>query len=169
MSTIDKTLEERGARYGDFAGHAEVTQALKDAMQAHDGWDGLADDQKEALEMVAHKVGRILNGDPNYIDSWTDIIGYTRLVEKRLLNEQVAQVGLTKDTTQETAEKVKEATKEVRNFGDLVRVLDKILGDGKCDDPECEACYPKANEPEDELTRKLRELFGPNVEVRRVD
>ena len=34
--------------------------------------------------MVAHKIGRILNGDPNYIDSWHDIIGYTRLVEQRL-------------------------------------------------------------------------------------
>jgi len=37
--------------------------------------------------MVAHKLGRIVNGDPNYVDSWTDIIGYTRLVEKRLIQD----------------------------------------------------------------------------------
>jgi hypothetical protein len=45
-------------------------------------------DQKEALEMVAHKLGRIVNGDPNYLDSWVDIIGYTQLVLDRLKKDQ---------------------------------------------------------------------------------
>lgn len=85
---IDETLAERGKRYGDFGGHAEITQSLKTAMYSAEVWDDLPDDMKEALEMTAHKIGRILNGDPNYIDSWTDIIGYIRLVEKRLLDEQ---------------------------------------------------------------------------------
>lgn len=85
---IDQTLAERGERYGDFEGHATVTQAIKEAMQVGDNWAALPDDMKECLEMVAHKIGRILNGDPDYIDSWTDIIGYTRLVEKRLTAEQ---------------------------------------------------------------------------------
>ena len=88
MSSIDKTLDERGQRYGEFAGHADVTQRLKRAMGQHPGWRKLADDQREALEMTAHKIGRILNGDPNYIDSWHDIIGYVRLVEQRLEREQ---------------------------------------------------------------------------------
>lgn len=82
---IDATLVERGSRYGDFVEHARITQNIKRAMQDSPNWNKLADDQKEALEMLAHKVGRILNGDPNYADSWTDIIGYARLVEKRLL------------------------------------------------------------------------------------
>ena len=86
--TIDNTLAERGKRYGEFAGHANVTQELKRAMGRHPGWRKLKDDQKEALEMTAHKIGRILNGDPNYIDSWHDIIGYVRLVEQRLEGEQ---------------------------------------------------------------------------------
>lgn len=92
MSTIDTTLAERGSRYGEFTGHAEITQRLKDIMKnaTTSKWDRLSDDQKEALEMVAHKIGRILNGDPNYIDSWTDIIGYTRLVEVRLLAAEEA-------------------------------------------------------------------------------
>lgn len=85
MSTdIDTTLAERGTRYGDFPGHAKITQSLKRAMAASPNWASLADDQREALEMVAHKIGRILNGDANYHDSWHDIIGYTRLVEARL-------------------------------------------------------------------------------------
>ena len=47
-------------------------------------WAALSDDKKEALEMVAHKIGRILNGDPEYHDSWHDIIGYTKLVADTL-------------------------------------------------------------------------------------
>lgn len=81
---IDATLAERGKRYGDFPTHARITQDIKKAMQQAPNWDVLVDDQKEALEMVAHKIGRILNGDPNYLDSWHDIIGYVRLVEARL-------------------------------------------------------------------------------------
>jgi hypothetical protein len=83
MSTIDATLEERGNRYGDFVGHAAVTQALKSAMQQHPRWSAMPADVKEALEMIQHKIGRILNGDPMYADSWHDIIGYARLVEVR--------------------------------------------------------------------------------------
>jgi hypothetical protein len=97
MSNIDKTLAERGTRYGEFPEHASITQGLKDAMSKGCNWDSLDDDMKEALEMVAHKIGRILNGDPNYIDSWTDIIGYTRLVEKRLIDGQAAVKALLKD------------------------------------------------------------------------
>lgn len=84
MKAVDTTLAERGQRYGDFASHAKIAQALKAVMHAAPKWDALAPDQKEALEMNAHKVGRILNGDPDYIDSWHDIGGYVRLVEQRL-------------------------------------------------------------------------------------
>ena len=81
---IAGTLAERGSRYGDFPGHAKITQNIKRAMQDSLNWDHLTDQQREALEMVAHKIGRILNGDPNYHDSWHDIIGYTKLVADEL-------------------------------------------------------------------------------------
>lgn len=84
MTDIDATLAERGTRYGSFAGHAKVTQAIKRAMADSPNWPTMADDQREALEMLAHKCGRILNGDPDYHDSWHDIIGYTKLVADRL-------------------------------------------------------------------------------------
>lgn len=84
MTEIDSTLKERGSRYGDFAEHARITQSIKRAMANSRNWRNLPDDMKETLEMVAHKVGRILNGDPEYSDSWHDIIGYVRLIEKRL-------------------------------------------------------------------------------------
>ena len=41
-------------------------------------------DQQEALEMILHKIARIVNGDPDYADSWVDIAGYAKLVADRL-------------------------------------------------------------------------------------
>ena len=84
---ISQTLEERGQRYGDFATHAEITQQLKRVMAIYVKRKPvcfLASDQQEALDMIAHKIGRILNGDPNYADSWHDIAGYAQLVADRL-------------------------------------------------------------------------------------
>lgn len=84
MENIDTTLQERGNRYGEYVEHARITQNIKRAMQDSPNWNALPDYMKEALEMNAHKIGRILNGDPMYGDSWHDIIGYTRLVEKEI-------------------------------------------------------------------------------------
>lgn len=84
--TTDEILQERGSRYGKFTDHAAITQALKHVMATYDPdkWEKLADDHREALDMIAHKIGRILNGDPNYADSWDDIAGYATLVSKRI-------------------------------------------------------------------------------------
>ena len=84
MTKIEDTLEERGNRYGEFKEHARITQNIKRAMRDSPNWDTLSDDKKESLEMTAHKIGRILNGDPEYDDSWVDIEGYTHLVTKEL-------------------------------------------------------------------------------------
>lgn len=81
---IDATLEERGNRYGSFDEHARITQNIKAAMADSPNWSTLLPEMKEALEMIAHKAGRILNGDPMYHDSWHDIIGYTKLVADKL-------------------------------------------------------------------------------------
>ena len=85
-SDIDATLLERGSRYGTFETHAAITQELKAVMHNTSNWKHkLSHDQRECLDMIAHKVGRILNGDPNYHDSWHDIVGYTKLVADELL------------------------------------------------------------------------------------
>lgn len=150
ISSIDDTLTQRGARYGEFPDHASVTQGLKDIMKSHKGWGNLADDQKEALEMVAHKVGRIINGDPNYIDSWTDIIGYTRLVEKRLIDEQEAIKNWTFCTNNPVGD-TPAPTATDKTFSAEEKHLDEF-----------------ERKVEDSLLHVLKELFGPNVEVHRV-
>lgn len=85
MSTdIQAILAERGKAYGPFTGHAKITQSLKLCMHTTEQWSHLADDQREALDMVVHKIGRILNGNPNIQDHWADIAGYSKLVADRL-------------------------------------------------------------------------------------
>ena len=61
-------------------------QALKRTLAAHAQRHGktFADDQWEALEMIVHKIGRIVNGNPDKVDHWTDIAGYAKLIADRL-------------------------------------------------------------------------------------
>lgn len=80
-------LTERGKRYGSFAGHARISQALKGVMRDTPQWESLPFDMQEALEMVQHKIARILNGDPHYKDSWRDVGGYSELVAERLTDD----------------------------------------------------------------------------------
>ena len=78
---INDMLAGREARYGTFEGHARISQALKRAMQDSPNWSKLTDVQKEGLEMVQHKIARMLNGDPSYLDNIVDIVGYSTLVK----------------------------------------------------------------------------------------
>ena len=86
MSNVDSTLTERGTRYGKFLEQASASQALKNVLsyQLRIRQKYLDPDMQEALEMILHKIARIVNGDENYTDSWHDIAGYAKLVEDRL-------------------------------------------------------------------------------------
>ena len=87
-ATIDiaQILTERGERYGKFTEHSDISQKLKAVIRSHleKRQKVLAHDQQEALEMFCHKMARIVNGDPDYADSWLDIAGYAKLVADRL-------------------------------------------------------------------------------------
>jgi hypothetical protein len=80
MRDLGQDLKERDGRYGVFREKAAIAQHLKQVMQAQDGWSRLTCDKREALEQIATKIGRILNGDPEYQDSWYDISGYAKLI-----------------------------------------------------------------------------------------
>jgi len=83
MNQIDQILTERGTRYGKFKDHAAISQDFKAVLRKND-YQRMAPDQREALEMICHKIARVLNGDPDYADSWVDIAGYAQLVADRL-------------------------------------------------------------------------------------
>jgi hypothetical protein len=80
----NEILEERGSRYGSFDTNAQISQELKALMRETPSWDNLKTYQKEALEMIQHKISRILNGDVMYEDNWIDIIGYCQLALDQL-------------------------------------------------------------------------------------
>ena len=86
METVNEILDQRGERYGSFKGQAQISQQLKASLRSFEARRGcdLDPDQREALEMIMHKIARIINGDPNYVDSWVDIAGYATLVADRL-------------------------------------------------------------------------------------
>lgn len=85
MTDIASTLGDRGKTHGDFTVHAEITQSLKSAARLNASlWYSLEDTHREAIEMILHKIGRIVAGDPNHHDHWHDIQGYSKLVADRI-------------------------------------------------------------------------------------
>ena len=84
---IDAITDERGRQYGDFTHQGVIAQDLKAYMREQDGWRRLKSHQKESLDMIAHKISRILNGDPQHRDSWVDIAGYAQITAERIIDK----------------------------------------------------------------------------------
>ena len=85
VTDITSILAERRNQHGDFSVHAVLTQRLKAvAWSDVGGYSSLTDVQREAVDMILHKIGRILAGNPNHRDHWDDIAGYAKLVSDRI-------------------------------------------------------------------------------------
>lgn len=100
---MDSILAARKSRHGDFKTQADISQALKRVIRGTRGidfqriethervvssWNSLDTHQQEALEMIVHKIARVIAGDANYDDHWRDISGYSFRVEETLENTQ---------------------------------------------------------------------------------
>jgi hypothetical protein len=81
---VAATLTGRHARYGVYIGQATISQGLQDLMRNTCNWPTMSADKRDALVMIGSKIARILNGDPEYKDSWHDIQGYAKLIEDTL-------------------------------------------------------------------------------------
>ena len=88
--SINRTLEQRGSRYGKFKDVASTTYALQEILRDAKSYKHMSDDQVIALDMICNKMARIVNGDPNYIENWHDIAGYSTLIEKSLMTTEGA-------------------------------------------------------------------------------
>ena len=84
--TVDAILNNRAKQYGKFIEGAEIMQMTKRLIHNYVEQRGtsLAFDQLEAIDMIIHKLGRIVNGNPDKVDHWDDIAGYATLVADRL-------------------------------------------------------------------------------------
>ena len=79
LDRIEDILQERNTTHGSFMENAEVSQTLKCVMRSRSGYAMLSSVHREALDMIALKISRILSGKANYADSWLDISGYATL------------------------------------------------------------------------------------------
>ena len=80
MNEVDQILEQRQSTHGEFEHHAVYSASIKAVMRAlPQHWNVLSPVQQEALDMIAHKMARVLAGDNKHRDHWLDIIGYAKL------------------------------------------------------------------------------------------
>ncbi len=84
MTNPEALLTTRGNTHGEFRDNSKTSQQLKSTMKLGANWANLTAYQKEGLEMIMHKIGRILSGDPMFLDHWEDITGYAKLIADRV-------------------------------------------------------------------------------------
>jgi hypothetical protein len=78
MTDRDPLLQEREKTHGSFCTNARISQHIKDYFRIH-GTYPTNTTQREALDMIALKLSRILSGQANFKDHWLDIAGYAKL------------------------------------------------------------------------------------------
>jgi hypothetical protein len=86
VSGVDKVLDARVDQYGSFMQGADIAVRIKGIMHNAIARKDmhLFPDQLLALDMIAVKISRIVNGNASHRDSWLDIAGYAKLVADRL-------------------------------------------------------------------------------------
>uniref|UniRef100_A0AB39C8U9 DUF6378 domain-containing protein n=1 Tax=Acinetobacter phage vB_AbaM-SPB TaxID=3236747 RepID=A0AB39C8U9_9CAUD len=84
--SVEGTLAERQKTYGCFEDVATVTEEIIKALKIGN-YDNMPNPHKMAMYMIASKMARLANGDHNHLDSWHDIGGYSKLIEKLIGGE----------------------------------------------------------------------------------
>jgi hypothetical protein len=72
-------IEERSWTHGDFNETSYLAQSLKAVVHRAGNHPLLLPAQREALDLIATKMARILAGNPNTPDHWLDSAGYAAL------------------------------------------------------------------------------------------
>lgn len=85
--TIDALIAERASTHGSFKDNSTFMQAVKDLARQSPNWGKMEAYQREGVDMIAHKLGRVLYGDPNFLEHWDDCAGYSMRVAKTLRGE----------------------------------------------------------------------------------
>jgi hypothetical protein len=77
--TVENILTERQNTHGDYKEVAEMAQLFRKLMRKTVGWTDMNDAQREALDSMATKFGRLGSGNPHFRDHWDDLAGYATL------------------------------------------------------------------------------------------
>lgn len=69
----------RDHQHGGMEPVGGIAQNLKGDMRLGRNWSRLSAGHREALDMIAHKIARILSGaDPHDPQHWEDVAGYAQ-------------------------------------------------------------------------------------------
>lgn len=94
--TTSGLIDSRQGTHGEFMENSRATWEIMRVLQAERNWAVLPDNMKHAMYMIAHKMARIVAGNPEERDHWMDIAGYATLVEQRI-EKPVAPVDIGSD------------------------------------------------------------------------
>ena len=83
----EKLLNERKQTHGDFHKASRFVQRVKEEARMTPNWGRMTDSEKEAIDMIIHKLGRWLYGT-SFDDHPKDICGYAKLAEERILQDK---------------------------------------------------------------------------------
>lgn len=81
--SVEETLAQRGAEYGDWAVDGGLADALINTCEAAEGWHKMPGFMRQSIRLILVKVARLCVGNPRNKDSWHDIQGYAKLAEDR--------------------------------------------------------------------------------------
>ena len=84
VKNMPHILTERGSTHGNFSESSVFNQAMLDLFRNTKNWNDMPAMHKESIEMIMHKIGRIVFGNFNFKDHWVDIAGYATLVENEI-------------------------------------------------------------------------------------
>jgi hypothetical protein len=86
---MEDTLKVRKETHGSYSSNASVTMGIMEVLASGSGIKELTNNQMYGLLMIAHKMSRIVSGNPNEPDHWEDICGYAKLAGKLVDREDV--------------------------------------------------------------------------------
>lgn len=71
------TIPNRDEQHGGLEAVGNVSQGIKALIRTGRNWPQLTPGEQETLDMIAHKIARILSGaDPHDPEHWRDVAGY---------------------------------------------------------------------------------------------
>ena len=85
---IPDVLKDRQVTHGDYTDSARISQTLKRVIseelihRMERQQPPLTYIQKESLDMMMLKIGRIIAGESSFADHWIDISGYAEIANK---------------------------------------------------------------------------------------
>ena len=116
MTQVQAIIKQRGDAYGDYATQAEIARTFKREIEKRT--DKMTPTQREALDMIAVKISRLVNGDPSHRDSWVDIVGYAILAISELDRANADK----EDTSEEIEESLSVEDEETALHADGIEI-----------------------------------------------